>query len=44
VYATLKERGSSSGIAQPLMRFDEMTQLMGFADVHEFERRWAQPK
>jgi 2,3-dimethylmalate lyase len=44
VYATLKERGSSLGIAQPLMRFDEMTRLMGFADVHEFERRWAEPQ
>ena len=43
VYAALKQRGSSQGIAQPLMRFDEMTRLMGFAQVHEFERRWAEP-
>ena len=44
VYASLKQRGSSQGIAQPLMRFDEMTRLMGFAQVHEFERRWAEPE
>jgi 2-methylisocitrate lyase-like PEP mutase family enzyme len=44
VYSTLKERGSSQGIAHLLMRFDEMTQLMGFAQVHEFERRWAEPE
>jgi len=43
VYAALKQRGSSQGIAQPLMRFDEMTRLMGFAQVHDFERRWAEP-
>src|SRR5262245_30047702 len=44
VYAALKERGSSQGIAQPLMPFERMTQLMGFAEVHEFERRWAEPQ
>jgi 2-methylisocitrate lyase-like PEP mutase family enzyme len=44
VYAALKERGSSQGLAQPLMPFEEMTALMGFAQVHEFERRWAEPQ
>ena len=44
VYSSLKQHGSSQGIAQPLMRFDEMTRLMGFAQVHEFERRWAEPQ
>jgi 2-methylisocitrate lyase-like PEP mutase family enzyme len=44
VYATLQQRGSSQGLAQPLLRFDEMTQLMGFPAVHEFERRWADPQ
>jgi 2-methylisocitrate lyase-like PEP mutase family enzyme len=42
-YSTLKERGSSHGVALPLMPFDEMTRLMGFPEVHEFERRWAEP-
>ena len=44
VYASLKQRCSSQGLAQPLLRFDEMTRLMGFAQVHEFERRWAEPE
>ncbi|MBL8347629.1 MAG: isocitrate lyase/PEP mutase family protein [Rubrivivax sp.] len=44
VYETLKAQGSSQGTMLPLMRFDEMTRLMGFAEVHAFERRWAEPK
>jgi len=44
VYSTLKEHGSSHDVAQPLMRFDEMTELMGFPQVHDFERRWAEPQ
>jgi len=44
VYEMLKARGSSQGAALPLMRFDEMTRLMGFAEVHAFERRWAEPE
>ena len=47
VYAALKERGSSQGlqgVGPPLLRFDEMTRLMGFAEVHAFERRWAEPE
>ena len=44
VYAALKERGSSKGLAQPLMPFGEMTKLMGFDEVHAFERRWYEPE
>lgn len=44
VYSTLKAHGSSQGATQPLMPFDEMTRLMGFAQVHDFERRWAEPQ
>jgi len=44
VYAALRAQGSSQGLAQPLMRFDEMTHLMGFPEVHAFERRWADPQ
>lgn len=42
-YAALRAQGSSQGLAQPLMPFDEMTRLMGFPEVHAFERRWADP-
>lgn len=42
-YAALRQQGSSQGLAQPLMRFDEMTRLMGFPEVHAFERHWADP-
>jgi 2-methylisocitrate lyase-like PEP mutase family enzyme len=41
VYGALKSDGSSHGLAQPLLAFDEMTRLMGFPAVHAFERRWA---
>ncbi|HEU5293192.1 MAG TPA: isocitrate lyase/PEP mutase family protein [Burkholderiaceae bacterium] len=44
VYAAFQQHGSSRGMAQPLLRFDEMTRLMGFPDVHDFERRWAEPQ
>ena len=44
VYAQLKEQGSSAGTAQPLMRFADLTDLMGFPEVHAFERRWADPE
>lgn len=43
-YDALKAQGSSAGLAQPLMRFGELTALMGFAEVHDFERRWADPE
>ena len=44
VYAALKATGSTAGQAQPLMRFADLTQLMGFAEVHAFEKRWADPE
>lgn len=44
VYAQLRQQGSSAGLAQPLMPFTELTDLMGFAEVHAFERRWADPR
>lgn len=42
VYATLAAHGSSAGMAQPLMAFEQLTALMGFPEVHAFERRWAE--
>jgi hypothetical protein len=44
VYAALKAQGSSAGLQQPLMRFADLTDLMGFPEVHAFERRWADPE
>ncbi|MFO1329037.1 MAG: isocitrate lyase/PEP mutase family protein [Rubrivivax sp.] len=44
VYTQIKEQGSSAGTTQPLMRFADLTELMGFADVYAFERRWADPE
>jgi 2-methylisocitrate lyase-like PEP mutase family enzyme len=41
VYGALAQHGSSAALQQPLMAFDELTTLMGFPDVHAFERRWA---
>jgi 2-methylisocitrate lyase-like PEP mutase family enzyme len=38
-YSHLREHGSSTGSAAPLMPFSEMNTLMGFPAVHEFERR-----
>jgi 2-methylisocitrate lyase-like PEP mutase family enzyme len=43
-YQAIREHGSSAGLQQPLMRFTELTALMGFADVHAFERQWADPE
>ncbi|MBK1690134.1 isocitrate lyase/PEP mutase family protein [Rubrivivax gelatinosus] len=42
VYRHLREHGSSAGMAQPLMDFGTLTTLMGFPEVHAFERRWAE--
>jgi hypothetical protein len=42
VYTALKSQGSSAGMALPLMSFDGLTTLMGFPEVHDFERRWAE--
>lgn len=44
VYDQLRAQGSSAGTAQPLMPFAQLTELMGFAEVHAFERRWADPE
>lgn len=43
VYATLRAEGSSAGLQQPLMRFSALTELVGFPQVHAFERQWADP-
>lgn len=43
VYAQFKATGSSVGLQQPLKPFTDLTALMGFAEVHAFERRWADP-
>jgi 2-methylisocitrate lyase-like PEP mutase family enzyme len=42
VYAHIKETGSSQGIAVPLEDFSELTRLMGFEDVWEFDKRHAE--
>lgn len=44
VYAALKAEGSTATLKQPLMPFSELTTLMGFPEVYEFERRWADPE
>ncbi len=43
VYQTLKVNGSTTGIDVPLADFSELTRLMGFADIWEFEKRYAEP-
>jgi 2-methylisocitrate lyase-like PEP mutase family enzyme len=37
----LKDKGTSQGVAVPQYR--NMHELMGFADVWDFEKKWAQP-
>ena len=41
VYAHLKDTGSSAGVAVPLQDFADLTKLMGFEDVWEFDRTHA---
>ena len=41
VYAHLKGTGSSAGVAVPLQDFADLTKLMGFEDVWEFDRTHA---
>lgn len=41
VYAHLQATGSSAGTGVPLHDFGDLTKLMGFEDVWEFERRHA---
>jgi 2-methylisocitrate lyase-like PEP mutase family enzyme len=42
VYAHFKAHGSSQGVPAPLQDFGELTKLMGFEDVWEFEKRHAE--
>lgn len=42
VYRTLKRDGSSAAVDVPLQKFSELTQLMGFQDVWDFEKRYAE--
>ncbi len=39
-YGALKEQGSSATLTQPLYDFGELTRLMGFEEVWDFERRY----
>ncbi len=41
VYRIFKANGSSAGIDTPLLPFSELTKLMGFDAVYEFEKRYA---
>lgn len=43
VYESFKQTGSSAGQATPLMAFTELTRLMGFEEVWEFEKRYSNP-
>lgn len=42
VYGTLKREGSSAGTSQPLYPFIDMSTLMGFQDVWDFEKKYAE--
>jgi 2,3-dimethylmalate lyase len=42
VYDTLKSEGSSAGSSQPLYPFIDMSTLMGFQDVWDFEKKYAE--
>ena len=41
VYAHLRDTGSSAGVTVPLQDFADLTKLMGFEDVWEFDRTHA---
>lgn len=41
-YAALKAQGSSAGMAQPLYPFSDMSTLMGFQEVWDFEKKYAE--
>ena len=43
-YDHIRQRGSSAGLAVPLLAFKDLTQLMGFEEVWEFERRHAETR
>jgi 2-methylisocitrate lyase-like PEP mutase family enzyme len=42
VYSHLHQQGSTLGLAQPMYGFEQMNKLMGFEQVWEFDRKWAQ--
>ena len=44
VYHQFQTQGSSSGGNTPLYDFADLTQLMGFEDVWDFEKRYAEIK
>ncbi len=41
VYETFKLRGSSAELPTPLMPFSDLTKLMGFEEIWEFDKRYA---
>ncbi|MEQ1516602.1 MAG: isocitrate lyase/PEP mutase family protein [Usitatibacteraceae bacterium] len=41
VYGALKQKGSSAEMKVPVAPFEDLTKLMGFEDVWEFEKRYA---
>jgi 2-methylisocitrate lyase-like PEP mutase family enzyme len=41
MYRHVAATGSSLGASVPVFDFTRMTEIMGFPDVHAFERRWA---
>jgi 2-methylisocitrate lyase-like PEP mutase family enzyme len=43
VYESFKKTGSSAGLSTPLMPFADLTTLMGFEEIWEFEKRYADP-
>ncbi len=43
VYESFKKTGSSAGISTPLIPFSDLTKLMGFEEIWEFEKRYADP-
>ena len=43
VYESFKQNGSSAGISTQLMPFADLTKLMGFEEIWEFEKRYADP-
>ena len=43
VYRTLQISGSTENIDMPMADFGELTKLMGFEDIWDFEKRYAEP-
>ncbi len=44
VYQQLLDTGSSAGMSQPLYDFGDLSKLMGFEDVWEFEKKYVEIK